>query len=74
VAPAPCAENLGCGLIRDRYTRLLAWGRRLGHPPEDGQTPYEYGAALQAGLAARAGSRWSKARQAGVEAPPNLRN
>ena len=57
------------GLIRDRYMRLLAWGRRLGHPPEDGQTPYEYGAALQAGLAARAGSRWSKARQAGVEAP-----
>jgi hypothetical protein len=57
------------GLIRDRYSCLLAWGRRLGHPPEDGQTPYEYGAALQAGLAARAGSRWSKARQAGVEAP-----
>jgi len=57
------------GLIRERYTRLLAWGRRLGHPAEDGQTPYEYGATLQAGLAARAGSRWSRARQAGIEAP-----
>jgi transglutaminase-like putative cysteine protease len=56
-------------LVRERYARLLAWGRRLGHPAEDGQTPYEYGAALQAGLAARGSSRWSPARRAGAEAP-----
>jgi transglutaminase-like putative cysteine protease len=57
------------GLIRDRYTRLLTWGGRLGQPAEDGQTPYEYGAALHAGLATRAGSRQSMTRRAGLEAP-----
>ena len=63
--PTPAAA----GLIRDRYARLLAWGRRLGQPAEDSQTPHEYSAALQAGLANRAGSRWSRIRQAGAEAP-----
>ncbi len=56
------------GLVRDRYTRLLAWGRRLGHPADNGQTPYEYGAALQIELAARASSRRSRACQAAADA------
>jgi hypothetical protein len=60
-------------LIRDRYTRLLRWGRRLGQPLQDSQTPYEYGATLDATLAARGqGSRWLRARNAGIQAPAEV--
>jgi transglutaminase-like putative cysteine protease len=60
-------------LVRDRYARLLRWGSRLGHPPRDGQTPYEYGATLNDALGAR-GRRSSlrQIRQATVEAPPDV--
>jgi transglutaminase-like putative cysteine protease len=64
----PAAE-----LIRDRHRRLLEWGRRLGQPPKNGQTPYEYGSALGDALAARGRAcRSPGARQAGVEAPAEV--
>jgi transglutaminase-like putative cysteine protease len=60
-------------LVRDRHTRLVHWGARLGHPPRDGETPFEYGTALSAGLR-RDGqhSRWPHVRQASDELPPDV--
>jgi len=60
-------------LIRDRYARLLRWGKRLGHPLRDGQTPYEYGATLNDALGTRGqSSSLHQIRQATVEAPPDV--
>jgi transglutaminase-like putative cysteine protease len=60
-------------LVRDRHTRLVHWGTRLGHPHRSGQTPFEYGTALSAGLR-RDGqhSRWPHVRQASDELPPEV--
>jgi transglutaminase-like putative cysteine protease len=60
-------------LIRDRHTRLLRWGARLGRPLRDGQTASEYGAALGQALQARGQrSRWLRVRRAGGEAPAEI--
>jgi hypothetical protein len=60
-------------VVVDRYGRLLEWGRRLGQPLRDGQTPLEYGHALSEALRTQAQSaRWSKVRQAGFEAPQEI--
>jgi transglutaminase-like putative cysteine protease len=60
-------------LVRDRYARLLGWGRRLRSPLRDGQTPHEYGSALGDALRER-GQRasWFPARDAGTRAPTEI--
>jgi hypothetical protein len=58
-------------LVLDRYGRLLDWGRRLNQPLRDGQTPSEYSASLSERLRTQGReSRWSRVRQASIEAPP----
>ncbi|MEJ2207817.1 MAG: hypothetical protein P8129_02125, partial [Anaerolineae bacterium] len=42
--PRP-APGTSADLVRDRYARLLRWGRRLRQPLRDGQTAQEYGQA-----------------------------
>ena len=58
-------------LVRDRQSRLLRWGARLGHSLHDGQTAQEYAQSLGQALRIRGRkARWSRARQSGNEAPP----
>lgn len=60
-------------IVRDRYRRLARWGERLGHPLRDGQTPLEYGRTLSDALRIRGQkARWSGARQASLQAPPEV--
>jgi transglutaminase-like putative cysteine protease len=60
-------------LVRDRHTRLLQWGMRLGKPLRDGQTASEYGTVLSEALQARSQrSRWQPVRRAGIELPPEV--
>jgi transglutaminase-like putative cysteine protease len=69
----PRAQPLGDDIVRDRYNRLLRWGRRLRHPLRDGQTPSEYAGSLADVVRARAeAARWQRARQAGGEAPEQI--
>jgi transglutaminase-like putative cysteine protease len=62
-------ESSATGLVRDRYSRLLRWGDRLGQPARDGQTVSEHSGQLQQAVKDRGlKSRWSPVRQAGAEA------
>jgi transglutaminase-like putative cysteine protease len=57
-------------LARDRYRRLVRWGARLGRPPREGETPFEYGATLGEALRQRGhSSRWARTREAAAQAP-----
>lgn len=68
--PQNRSSRSAVGLVQDRHFRLARWGRRLGRPQQDGQTPYEYGVALAAAARARgANSRWHQVRQAAAEVP-----
>jgi transglutaminase-like putative cysteine protease len=69
--PHRARSTAAADLVRDRHTRLLRWGSRLGHPLRDGQTPYEYGATLADSLGARGQrSPLRQVHQASVEARP----
>ena len=60
-------------LVRDRYARLLGWGRRLRAPLRDGQTPHEYGSALSDALRERGErSPWFPVRDAGAGASTEI--
>ncbi len=68
--PRQRRASSAAGLVRDRHSRLIRWGARLQQPHRDGQTPYEYAAALNDALQTRGkDSRWTRVRQASVEAP-----
>jgi transglutaminase-like putative cysteine protease len=67
--PVPGAGDL----VRNRYARLLRWGRRLRRPLRDGQTAQEYGRALGQVLERRGReARWPGARRAAAEAPDQV--
>jgi transglutaminase-like putative cysteine protease len=71
----PHERRLGTAadLVRDRYGRLLLWGRRLGIPLRDGQTAHEYGVSLSVALRSRGrDARLRQVRQAGSEAPSDV--
>jgi hypothetical protein len=71
----PRAEPAGgaSALVRDRYARLLHWGRRLGHPLRGGQTALEYGQDLGRDLRERSQvAGLSHVRQAGSRAPAEI--
>jgi transglutaminase-like putative cysteine protease len=71
--PRKAASVAPAELVQDRYERLLHWGKRLGRPLNDGQTPYEYSRALGETLSARGeGSRWRAARDAASRAPAEV--
>jgi transglutaminase-like putative cysteine protease len=60
-------------LVRDRYARLLRWGKRLGHPLRDGQTALEYSRDLGRDLGRRGGAAGlHQAREAGARAPAEI--
>jgi transglutaminase-like putative cysteine protease len=71
--PRQRGVDSAANLVRDRHTRLVRWGTRLGQPPRDGKTPYEYGADLGEALSIRGqDSRWQQARQASAKAPSEV--
>jgi hypothetical protein len=60
-------------LVRDRYERMMHWGRRLGQVPGQGQTVREYGRAFGRAMEVRGrGARLSQARQASAKAPAEI--
>jgi transglutaminase-like putative cysteine protease len=71
--PKKGAHMPATDLVRDRHARLLRWGKRLGHPMQDGQTPNDYASALGAALRER-GQRpsWSQVRKASEGIQPDL--
>jgi transglutaminase-like putative cysteine protease len=71
--PKPEYTRHAAGLVRDRYARLLRWGRRLGHPLLGGQTALEYGRELGQDLGRRGqGAPLPQAREAGSRAPAEI--
>jgi transglutaminase-like putative cysteine protease len=71
--PSRPADAVAVELIRDHHARLLGWGKRLGHPLQDGQTPQEYGASLGGALHAQGqDTRWPRIRRASSESRPQI--
>jgi len=60
-------------LVRDRQSRLIRWGDRLGQPFRDGQTPLEYSAKLRETIRNQGqASPWPQVQSAGTEAPAEI--
>jgi transglutaminase-like putative cysteine protease len=71
--PREDARAPATDLVRDRYTRLVSWGQRLGHPMQDGQTPNDYANALGNALRIRGQHlSWPQIRKAGELVQPEL--
>ncbi len=71
--PARSEQAPATDLVRNRHARLVRWGRRLGHPMQDAQTPNDYASALGSVLRGRGQNHsWPQIRKASEGVQPEL--